>query len=63
MGAHNDLYPIALFKEHFESIDIRAGGITDNQTGGQMDNLGPVFHHFIAGVFYVAPRDSPSQVV
>jgi hypothetical protein len=54
MRTYDNLYPIMFFKESFERMDIRAGGIANQQTGSQVDNLRPILHHFLSSVFDVA---------
>lgn len=54
MRADDNLYPISFFKESFEGMDIRAGGIANQQPGSQVDHLRPILHHFFSSVFDVA---------
>jgi hypothetical protein len=54
MGSDNHFDSVSFFKKSFEHINMGAGGITDDQTGRQMNHLRAILNHFITGIFDVA---------
>ena len=54
MGAQNHFYAIFFLEEIFESVDVRAGRISHQQTSRQVDHLRAIFDHFVAGIFNIS---------
>jgi hypothetical protein len=54
MCASDNFYAIASLEKTYERVDVGTGRVTNQQSGCQVNNLRPVLHHFLAGVFDVA---------
>ena len=54
MGPVHDFQPVPRLDEIVKIGDSRAGRITDNHSGGQMDDFRAVVPHFLHGVFDVS---------
>lgn len=58
MGSDDYLHSIFRRDEITEGLQAGAGGITDHQTCGQMDDLRAVFFHLLGGILHVSPGAS-----
>ena len=54
VGADDHLDRIALFQESLERRNMRARWVANEHAGGQMNDFGAIFEHFVCGVFDVA---------
>ena len=55
MGARDDTDAISRLNEISEKTDPRTGGITDDQTCGEVNDIDAVTDHFLRGVLNVTP--------
>jgi len=63
MGPRDDTDAISRLDEIAKKINPRTGGITDDQTCGEVNDIDAVTDHFLRGVLNVTPRASVAGCV